>query len=345
MAEHCVIGDAAVCPSIFLTMDVVFRELERHFPTRMSNFVLNIGAANGVDDDPVYPLMKERGGTSMGGVFIEYEGAGYAALAKTYAQFPYAQLINEGMNFNNLLTLPKGVNGTALAGGVAPTNNRAGPQRGGGPYPNPAAGRTLDIFKFDIDGCECHYLEEMMAKEPFFHAKLIEVETNHHIPPPIHYRDMCLNGENGRDGKGWDVWGCSAQAAYDILAPYGYEMLQYAWPDALFIKKEFAPALPCFRGTFEERYYVGRDHAEARYSRYAYHQDNRAFNAQLPQLAKGAVKNPLPVIEAIVQGFKHTFTKGSLWIELGISGTDKMGAVTRVAGNVEYHLHSGNRSK
>ena len=64
----------------------------------------------------------------------------------------------------------------------------------------------------------------------------MQVEVNHFLPPPLAYRDMCANDVPGRSRgvhqphENWDVWGCSAQAAYNIAKRAGYRLLQFDWP-------------------------------------------------------------------------------------------------------------------
>ena len=66
------------------------------------------------------------------------------------------------------------------------------------------------MLKIDIDGCECHLLSILM-RDPYYHAKVIQVELNHHIMPPISYKGMCRDGDHGRNSNSLDVWGCSIQ--------------------------------------------------------------------------------------------------------------------------------------
>ena len=216
------------------------------------------------------------------------------------------------------------------------------PRRGGratppvsakAPYPSP--GRTLDVLKFDIDSCDCHYIE-VLLRDSFFHAKLLQVETNHHLPPPIVWKDMCLNGVNGRVGKGWDVWGCSVQAAYDVVKRHGYELLQYDFPDALFVKSEFRGAFPCMRfdapgAGFERAYWVGYWSARDHYNRFASHQQERDFNAAAPEFASRAFVDPAGALQVLLDKFGGTLGKGNeMWVEVGVAGT-------RVAGNITWN--------
>jgi hypothetical protein len=126
---------------------------------------------------------------------------------------------------------------------------------------NPA---PIPLRKVDIDMCECHVLTELLRDE-YYHAKIFLVEVNQLLPPPISFKEMCWSegvgvgvggptaaptsgapaaGEslvgashsrrhanrlnfNMRNSQSADVWGCSMQAAEDILRPHGYGLLQY----------------------------------------------------------------------------------------------------------------------
>ena len=124
--------------------------------------------------------------------------------------------------FPHVLTAKRGI-----APSTAVEDARAG-------NPNDS-GKSIDIIKIDIDSCECHILEVLLA-ERYYRAKIINVEVNHNLPPPIAYREFCVDDAFGRNGGNGqiDVFGCSVQAAYDVLHPHGYELFQYDWPDAVF---------------------------------------------------------------------------------------------------------------
>ena len=75
------------------------------------------------------------------------------------------------------------------------------------------------------------------------------------------------------------------QAAFDIVRPHGYRLLQYDWPDAVFVHRNYAGAFPCFTDDFMRTYWVGYVHARAHYRRFRKHQTHHDFVAKLPTLA------------------------------------------------------------
>jgi hypothetical protein len=75
-----------------------------------------------------------------------------------------------------------------------------------------------------------------------------------------------MENKHGRDSESLDVWGCSMQAAYDIVKKHGFVLLQNDWPDAVFIHQDYIPAFPKFfcKGSRQEqflsKYWLGYHH-------------------------------------------------------------------------------------
>jgi hypothetical protein len=183
----------------------------------------------------------------------------------------------------------------------------------------------MDFLKIDVDGCDCHLLQELLV-DSFFKAKIIQIELNHHIPPPIAYKDMCEDDVYGRSSGNLDVWGCSMQAAYDIVRPLGYELLQHDWPDAVFIQSSYRDVFPCLLGenigdNFEKNYWTGYYHAKEHYTRFTSHQNNREFVSSLPVLSTRAHFQPEHTIKLFTDNYGLLWTKRPLWIELRIGNT------------------------
>jgi hypothetical protein len=57
----------------------------------------------------------------------------------------------------------------------------------------------MDISKIDIDGCECHILSTLVNNPNWINPKIIQIELNHVIPPPIVYIDICADDVPGRN--------------------------------------------------------------------------------------------------------------------------------------------------
>jgi hypothetical protein len=325
--------EADVCPSIFLPLDRVLADIALHAPDAMSRFVVNIGSKDGVSADPVYPVLVANPRT--GGVFVEAGGDMLGKLAAHYApRFPNAQPVQSFVAPSNVAAVARGDAARARAAGV---------------YPTPA--RSLDVLKIDIDGCDCHLLQVLLAEpDGFFAAKVVQIELNHVLPPPLAWRDMCLGDAPGRSGPSQDVWGCSMQAAWDLLRPLGYELLQYDWPDGVFVRSDLARlAFPCLMPAdasagelYDRNYWVGREHAAAHYGRFKTHQSDRAFFASLERTARVAYAEPHAALKGLVAAMAGSLNKRPLWVEVGVTlpGLRVAGNVTADANSVRLTFHA-----
>lgn len=151
---------------------------------------------------------------------------------------------------------------------------------------------------------------------------------------------MCSGDTWGRstfDGKRYgnlDVWGCSMQAAADLLGRNGYRLLQYDWPDGTFLHEEYAGAFPCFHlsasaADFMRSYWTGFVHARSTYKRFKKHQTNKGFNEHMVEFAESAAANPVPSIRHIITRYNTTWLKSPLWVEIGVAGTAARVNITR----------------
>jgi len=239
---HCV-DEKDVCPSIFISIERIHAELSKHFPLNMSNYVINIGANDGIWADPLYPLVA-KGGSS--GLFLEYDGALFSKLQRNYATFgAKTTLLQEAVTINN----------------IAEIYSRSNQQTGL---------KSVDIFKIDFDGCECHLLERLLETSNA-RPKIIQVELSPLVPPPFVYKEMCDENEFGRWSRGNPFSGCSVQAAYDVLKRHGYELLQFDWPDGVFVDSRFSAAFPYFTLSaisMKHHFHIGHVHAQRFYTRF-----------------------------------------------------------------------------
>ena len=292
-----------ICPGIAIPLERIYDDLERHLGhSQMSGYIINIGANDGVSGDPLYPLISNR--PHLHGIALEPGAIAFADLK------------------HNLQKISSHV--LPINAGIKPSTAIADARQG---RPKHAINNnSIDIIKIDIDSCDCHVLEALLADPSgYYRAKLIQMEVNHNIPVPISYKEMCMGDARGASGgrAAYDVWGCSVQAAYDVLSPHGYELLQYDWPDAVFILKEHAPAFPCMEivGGLEQAYWTGYNHAREWYSRYPRYSNLPGWVHSLPEVAARAKHEPVRVLEDILQLYGQSWTKRPLWIEMSVAGT------------------------
>ena len=127
------------------------------------------------------------------------------------------------------------------------------------------------------------------------------------------------------------------QAAYDIVKDLGYILLQYDWPDAVFVHSSYADVFPCLTSTdddtFQVNHWKGFFHAKDHYSRFNTHVTNMTFFNEITELALRSHLYPRSTIEHIVETQKASWTKDPLWIELGIAGSNIRADIRQTAGN------------
>ena len=288
-----------VCPSGFLPLLRIWDEINRTSPVRMSGYAQNVGANDGVADDPLYPLIKHRG---INALAIESDPALFA-------------------NLQNNMKAFRGV--VSMRAAIAPSNaTKVLAHRSGS--------NTIDVLKIDIDGCECHILDRLLASRWWYRPKIIQIELNHILPPPVAYKDMCANDAPGRSAVPYesnlDVWGCSMQAAYDIVRPHGYRLLQYDWPDAVFIHEVHVAAFPFVPWLepedFHAAYWHGRAWADKYYGRMKQHvTDAQWVRSMMGSLSDAMLLPQRWILDRIVTRWAHTWRKRPLWLEIGIAGT------------------------
>jgi len=176
----------------------------------MTGLMVNLGA--GAWDDPLYALARQR---NLSGVFIDPMGPA------------------EG------LSLPAGVH--FLSEAAAPKNletlfRRGGLQGSGTPV-------HVDFLKIDVDSCDCPLAAAALR---LVRPKVILMEVNMGIPPPIRFARQCHQDWRSsfvywnRGGRTLATHGCSLSAAVSELAPFGYGLLRLTGPlDAIFVHRDY----------------------------------------------------------------------------------------------------------
>lgn len=96
-----------VCPSIFLSLLTIWEGLRRFAPQRMSHFVINVGANDGVVDDPLYPLVAQW--PNMSGLALEPYAPRYAALVRNLRPFPNYKPVKLGITPDQISTVLRAV--------------------------------------------------------------------------------------------------------------------------------------------------------------------------------------------------------------------------------------------
>ena len=150
---HCEAHD--VCPSIFLPLDRIWDELASFAQNNMSHYVQNVGANDGIGADPLYPLLLHK--PQLGGLYLEADPCIFSRLARNMAPFPNVRLVGGRIDPARAIDLlhRSGPPSSAAATKTGTTTKRRWELR--------RAERSIDIFKIDVDFCDCHVLEALLG--------------------------------------------------------------------------------------------------------------------------------------------------------------------------------------
>ena len=97
-----------ICPSIALPAERIFTEMRRHLgAAKMSHYVINVGAADGIGGDPLWLLLQEH--RHLSGVAVE-PGRVVEQLRKNYGAFPNMAIINKGVGPYDAASILRSVN-------------------------------------------------------------------------------------------------------------------------------------------------------------------------------------------------------------------------------------------
>jgi len=214
--------------SIALDIMPVVRQLEE-LGVALSGSFINLGAGDGVGDDPLHTFARERQGA---GPMLAVE-AEPAQCERHRSNLPWVQL-----------TCTK----------VTPQNVKALVWSS---FPTHAARDALDVLKLDLDSFEAFVLEECLWRAGLS-PKLLLVEVNVGIPPPLEfallaspqlatsYPKVQLSADLGEKTHFFEVnkpvAGVSLSYLTRRLAPH-FRLLELGSPDAIFVRDDVLQAL------------------------------------------------------------------------------------------------------
>lgn len=90
--------------------------------------------------------------------------------------------------------------------------------------------KTFEILNLDIDSYDLLCLDELLIKG--YKPKIISMEINEKIPPPIYFT---VNYDEGHYWQADHFFGCSIQAACEVVKPHGYILESFHYNNAIFI--------------------------------------------------------------------------------------------------------------
>ena len=236
-------------PSVFLPLTRVWDELALQNLSLMNGVGINLGARDGKVDDPLYPLSRSRG---MRVIAFEYQARFCPSLRKH------------------------------LPNGTISCPTRLLPDRIVEQLRATGAPADADVLKIDIDSCDAQLLDLLL--QGGFNPKVIQIEVNQYMPPPLLLGRNCgldlAGGAPASPSRANCLFGSSAAYVDRIMSAAGergtaasesggYRLLQYNWPDLVYVRADwaarFSRRLPSDVGTVFE---IGIAHARKHHARY-----------------------------------------------------------------------------
>jgi len=189
---------------------------------------INLGAADGVNDDPLHAFAIQDVQVSRGpALAVE---AQEALCARHREALPWVTLVCEKASTRNLGALVQSV------------------------FPAQSAREAVDVLKVDVDSFEGPLIEEAIQRQGL-RPKLLLVEINAGIPPPLQYALLdspqlerfgteaaLAIGDDAPMEVNAPFAGVSISYLVRRLAPY-YVLLELGSPDAVFLRADLLPAL------------------------------------------------------------------------------------------------------
>jgi hypothetical protein len=179
-------------------------------------FAVDIAAGDGVTSSCTLPLFRDYG---WSGLAVECDDARFTLLQHIYARFPRVRT-------ESLRVTPDNVRATLRDVAMRP------------------AFVNIDIDSFDL----AIAVEIAEALQP----AIIDIEINEKVPPPIRYATLY---SPAFDFTPDHFYGCSINAAFDVLSVRGYVLEAVEYNNAFFVRADFA-AQHGIRGTDPETAYA-----------------------------------------------------------------------------------------
>jgi hypothetical protein len=165
-----------------------------------NKFCVDIAASDGVSMSNTYDLFKK----GYNGIAVEFDSEKFSKLAKTYKVFNSAYLVKTKVTPHNINHILKSC--------FCP--------------------KDFDFLNLDIDSYEYFVLDEMFKE---FRPKLICLEINEKIPPPIKFTVLY---DETHWWKGDHFFGLSISKAYELCIKYNYSIVELEYNNLFLIPNE-----------------------------------------------------------------------------------------------------------
>ena len=185
----------------FLTVSDVLTKLG---PTTASaGYIVDFGA--GVrDSDPCFPLFD----AGYRGLMVDGEPTQEAKMRHRFRKNPTVQQRIALLSATNVAKILRAAN----------------------------APRQPELLKMDIDGFDCNIMDAVLAAG--FRPKVVVMEVNVGWPPPVRF-SLSAAANYDSEKRGF-MYGCSLSYQADLMAGYGYTLLQLDWNNALYVQRELS---------------------------------------------------------------------------------------------------------
>lgn len=200
----------------------------------MSSSFVNLGAADGIWQDPLHDFLVSPEGQDARGVAIEGDPERCKEYLQNWGALYHTVICDVLMlkSWNEMEDAGQKVNKALLS-------LRAMQAR-------PLA---LDVIKIDLDSSDCWIISHWLQSFLPLRAKIILVEA-HPLPPPFKFSlwdpggleelQQAGGGDGGsestyRSRLNLGLYGCSLSAWVHLLEPFGYRLLSFRRKDASFV--------------------------------------------------------------------------------------------------------------
>tara|TARA_Y100001935_G_scaffold250457_1_gene250640 strand:- start:396 stop:1298 length:903 start_codon:yes stop_codon:yes gene_type:complete len=170
-------------------------------------FYVDIGASDGWTSSSTFPFAKSN---KFSGLSIELNSKKFKKMKFIYKNFSNAHISNSKVTPENVISLLK-------------------------EYDVP---ENFDLLNLDIDSYDLFVVKRLLDS---FQPKIISMEINEKIPPPIYFT---VTYDEKHFWKGDHFFGCSLQAAYDELYKFDYKLHTLLYNNAIFISSEVSSNQP-----------------------------------------------------------------------------------------------------
>ena len=170
-------------------------------------YYVDIGASDGWTSSATFPFAKSK---NFSGLSIEPDSEKFKKMKFIYKNFNNAHLSDSKVTPENVISLLKEFD--------VPEN--------------------FDLLNLDIDSYDLFVVKGLLDS---FQPKIISMEINEKIPPPIYFT-VIYDEKHFYEGD--DFYGCSLQAAYEELYKFDYKLHTLLYNNAIFISSEVSKNQP-----------------------------------------------------------------------------------------------------